>query len=183
MGGFGCKETVRGNMTNMFKTKMLLSAIFICAQFYLFAQDQGQRAMRSFVPKSRAYDIYYPLEYKLVEGEDGIVTITDSISGLNVTISSYVLDKKPKDVDLITLLNSFINDSYNKQHKIEDWNSYKTKFDILVELQTTFANTNWVWYGISNKKSVVILSINKDTEISPDDLSIVKFMVESMIIN
>lgn len=167
----------------MIKTKMLLSAIFICVQFYLNAQDQAQKAMRSFVPKSQAYDIYYPLEYKLVEGEDGIVTITDSISGLNITISSYVLQKKPKDVDLITLLNSFINDSYSKRHKIEDWNSYKTKFDNLVELKTTFDNANWVWYGISNKKSVVILSINKDTEISPNDLSLVKFMFDNMIIN
>ena len=139
--------------------------------------------MRSFVPKSQAYDIYYPLEYKLVEGGDGIVTITDTISGLNITISSYVLEKKPKDVDLITLLNSFINDSYNKQHEIEDWNSYKTKFDNLVELKTTFDNANWVWYGISNKKSVIILSMNKDTEISHDDLSLVKFMFDNMIIN
>lgn len=166
-------------MTNMIKTKILLSAIFICAQFYLNAQ----KTMRSFVPKSQAYDIYYPLEYKLVESKDGIVTISDSISGLNITINSYVLQKRPKDVDLITLLNSFINDSYNKQHKIEDWNSYKTKFDILVELKTAFDNANWVWYGISNKKSVVILSINKDTEISQDDLNLIKFMFDNLIIN
>jgi hypothetical protein len=139
--------------------------------------------MRSFVPKSQAYDIYYPLEFKLLEGEDGIVTFTDSITGLNITISSYILEKKPKDVDLITLLNSFINDSYNKQHKIKDWNSYKTKFDNLVELKTTFEDANWVWYGISIKKSVVILSINKDTEINRDDLSLVKFMLDNMIIN
>lgn len=167
----------------MIKTKMLLSAIFICAQFYLNAQDQGQKTMRSFVPTSQAYDIYYPSEYKLVESEDGIVTITDSISGLNITISSYALQKTPKDVDLITLLNSFIHDSYNKQHKIEDWNSYKTKFDNLVELKTYFNNSNWVWYGISNKKSIVILSINKDKEIIEDDLKLVKFMFDNMIIN
>jgi hypothetical protein len=167
----------------MIKTKILLSTIFICAQFYVTAQDQEQKNMRSFVPKSQAYDIYYPLEFKLLEGEDGIVTFTDSITGLNITISSYILEKKPKDVDLITLLNSFINDSYNKQHKIKDWNSYKTKFDNLVELKTTFEDANWVWYGISIKKSVVILSINKDTEINRDDLSLVKFMLDNMIIN
>lgn len=170
-------------MKKMIKTKILLSTIFICAQFYVTAQDQEQKNMRSFVPKSQAYDIYYPLEFKLLEGEDGIVTFTDSITGLNITISSYILEKKPKDVDLITLLNSFINDSYNKQHKIKDWNSYKTKFDNLVELKTTFEDANWVWYGISIKKSVVILSINKDTEINRDDLSLVKFMLDNMIIN
>jgi hypothetical protein len=166
----------------MIKT-MLLSAIFICAQFYFHAQDQGQKTMRSFVPKSQAYDIYYPLDFVLLEGDDGIVTISDPLSDLNITISSYILQKKPKDVDLITLLNSFINDSYNKQHKIEDWNSYNTKFDILVELKTNFNNSNWVWYGVSNKKSVVILSINKITEITDDDLSLIKFMFDNLIIN
>lgn len=171
------------NMINRMKTKMLLSAIFISAQFYINAQDQGSKTMRSFAPKSEAYNIYYPSEYQLIEGENGIVTITDSISGLNITFSSYVLQNKPSDVDLITVLNSFINDSYNKQHKIEDWNSYKTKFDNLVELKTTFDHVNWVWYGISNKKSVVILSINKYDEISQDDLSLAKFMFDNMIIN
>lgn len=169
------------NMTNMIKIKILLSAIFICAQYYSLAQEQ--KTMRSFVPTSQAYDIYYPLDYELIEDKDGIVTITDSISNMNITISSYTLQKKPKDVDLITLLNSFINDTYNKQHKIEDWNSYKTKFDNLVELKTTFSNTNWVWYGISYKKSVVILTINKDTEISQDNLGLVKFMLDNLIIN
>ncbi len=171
------------NRTNMINVKMLLSVIFIGVQCYLCAQDQGQKTMRSFVPKSNAYDIYYPLEYKLFEDEDGIVTITDSITGLNITISSYLLKKKPEDVDLMTLLNSFINDSYNKQHKIEDWSSYKTKFDNLVELKTTFDSANWVWYGISDKKTVIILSINKETEINQDDLSLIKFMFDNMIIN
>lgn len=164
-------------------SKILVAFTFLLCGLSVHAQDEGQKTMRSFVPKSNAYDIYYPLEFELVEGADGIVTFTDTISGLNITVSSYVLQKKPQDIDLITLLNSFINDSYNKQHSIEDWNSYKTKFDNLVELKTAFENTNWVWYGISHKKSVVILSINKVTEISQNDLSLVKFMLDHMIIN
>lgn len=171
------------NVKKMIQGKTILSVLFISLQFFLGAQDQGQRKMRSFAPKTQAYDIYYPLDFDLIEGEDGIVTITDSLSGLNITISNYGFHKKPKDVDIITLLNSFINDSYDKQHKIEDWNSYKTKFDNLVELKTFFDNSNWVWYGISSKKSIIILSINKDTEISEDDLSLIKFMFDNMIIN
>lgn len=168
----------------MNQIKFLLIVILVCLQSSTFAQDKAQSTMRSFVPKSKAYDIYYPLEYQLVEGDDGIVTITDSSSsGMNITISSYHLDKKPKDVDVITFLNSFINDSYNKQHKMEDWNSYKCKFDNLVELKTNFESTNWVWYGVNNKKSLIILSINKQTEINQEEINLMMFMIDNMIIN
>jgi len=165
------------------KAKALLSILFIASHFFLGAQNEGQKTMTSFLPKSNAYDIYYPKDFQLFEDEDGIVTITDTLSGLNFTISSYVLAKKPTDLDLITLLNAFMNDTYNKQHKIEDWNSYKTKFDNLVELETNFDNSNWIWYGISRKKAVVILSINKVSEISEEERTILKFMLDNLIIN
>lgn len=163
--------------------KLLIAILFVCLQTSTFAQDADQRTMRSFVPKSQAYDIYYPLDFQIQEGEDGIVTITDTVSGLNITISSYKLQEKPKDLDIITTLNSFINDTYKKQHEIDDWNSYKTKFDNLVELKTSFDNANWIWYGTNNKKSMVVLSINKRTEISQEELNLVMFMIDNMIIN
>lgn len=167
----------------MKRLKLLLSSLIICIQTISFAQNNDQKIMKSFVPKTKAYDIYYPKEYTLFEGEDGIVSITDSISGLNFTISSYSSKKKTNELDIINLLNSFINDSYNKQHKIEDWNSYKTKFDCLVELKTNFENANWIWYGILDKKSLVVFSVNKESEITNDEISLIMFMINNMIIN
>lgn len=82
----------------MNKIKLLLVFFFVSLNAVFFAQAKTQKMMRSFVPKSQAYDIYYPLEYVIDEGEDGIVTITDTITGMNITISSYQLSKKLKDV-------------------------------------------------------------------------------------
>lgn len=170
-------------MNSIVQIKILLSFLLVCLLTTTFAQNKEQQTMRSFVPKSQAYDIYYPLEYKLIEGDNGIVTITDTLSGLNITLSTYNLQKKIKDIDIIIQLNSFINETYNTKIKQEDWNSYKTKFDVLVELKTNFDDSNWIWYGINNKKSLVILTINKKTEINQQEINLVMYMIDNMIIN
>lgn len=160
---------------------------FIVVLFTLFfstlsiAQEDG-KTMKSFVPKSKAYDIYYPKNYRILEDEHGIVSISDTISHFNITISNYNLSKKPSDVDLITMLNSFINETYKKNHTIQDWNTYKTKFDNLVVLKTAYENYNWVWFGINKKKSVVVISINKKAQVTEEDMNLIKFMIENMII-
>jgi predicted patatin/cPLA2 family phospholipase len=102
---------------------------------------------------------------------------------MNITISAYQFEKRFKDVDIMTLINSFIKDSYKKEHKLEDWKSYKSKFDNLVELRTNYENYNWVWYGINNKKSLVVISINKETEINQSEINLLMFMIENLIIN
>lgn len=170
-------------MNSIVQIKILLSFLLVCLLTSTFAQNKEQQTMRSFVPKSQAYDIYYPLDYKLIEGDNGIVTITDTLSGLNITLSTYNLQKKIKDIDIIIQLNSFINETYNKKINQEDWNSYKTKFDVLVELKTSFDDSNWIWYGINNKKSLVILSINKKTEINQEEINLMMYMIDNMIIN
>ena len=159
----------------------LLIFFIIFLQSSVIAQD-STRTMRSFIPQSKAYDLYYPLDFKLLENE-GIVTITDTLSGFNITVSSYSIPDEFEDNDIITLLNSFINENYNKQHSIEDWNSYRTKFENLVELKTYFENSNWIWFGINNKTSLVIISINKEDEISQNEVNLVKFMIDNLIIN
>ncbi len=146
-----------------------------------FAQD-STRTMRSFVPQSKAYDMYYPLDFQLRE-DGGIVTITDTLSGLNITVSSYYLKDQTTDSDIITLLNSFINETYNKEHKPEDWSSYFTKFDNLVELKTYFEHTNWIWYGINHKSTLVVLSLNKATEFTQEDVNLTRFMIDNLVIN
>lgn len=162
---------------------LLFIILVLSLQSSVFAQNNEVMTLTSFVPKTQAYDIYYPSDFQLLEGDDGIVTITDTVSGLNITLSSYTLKSKPKDHELMTVLNSFINDSYNKKHKIEDWKSYTSKFDNLVELRTHFNNSNWIWYGINNKKSIVVLSLNKETEITDEEVALIQFIIDRLIIN
>lgn len=147
-----------------------------------FSQDE-EKTLKSFVPKSKAYDIYYPKNYRISEDEHGIVSIADTISNFYITISNYNLSKKPNDIDLINMLNSFINETYKKNHTVQDWNAYKTKFDNLVVLKTAYENYNWVWFGINKKKSVIVISINKKAQVTEEDMNLIKFMIENMIIN
>lgn len=167
----------------MKKSKIILTLVFISLQLSLIAQENANKTMRSFVPKSKAYDIYYPLDFKINEDDNGIVSISNPTSGINITISTYRLTKKINDAVLIDLINSFINETYKKKHKVEDWNSYKTKFDNVVRLKTYFEKTNWYWFGINDKKSIVILSVNKESEITPEELNLVEFMINSLVFN
>ncbi|KUJ61174.1 hypothetical protein AR687_14690 [Flavobacteriaceae bacterium CRH] len=148
-----------------------------------FGQNENNKVMTSFVPKSKAYDIYYPKSFSLKEDNEGIVNITDAVSKLNITISSYTQNKELNDEELINLLSGFLKDQFKKEIKRENWNSYKTKFDVLIESKISDENANWVWWGIVNKKQLVIISINKETPISTEDTNLLQFMINNMIIN
>lgn len=148
-----------------------------------FGQNENNKVMTSFVPKSKAYDIYYPKSFSLKEDDEGIVNITDPTSELNITISSYTQNQELNDEELINQLSGFLKDQFKKEIKRENWNSYKTKFDVLVESKISDENANWVWWGIVSKKQQVIISINKETPISTEDTNLLHFMINNMIIN
>jgi hypothetical protein len=162
------------------KALVLLAVIF---SLNIAGQSDDKKVMTSFVPKSKAYDIYYPKSFLLKEDNKGIVTISDPTSKLNITISSYSVDKGIDDKKLIGQLNDFVKDYFKKEIKEKDWNSYKTKFEILIESKFSVDKTNWVWYGIVDKQTLVTISINKDSSIEPEDLNLIRFMINNLIIN
>ena len=162
------------------KALFLLTIIF---SLNVSGQNNGKMVMTSFIPKSKAYDIYYPKYFSLKEDNEGIVTIYDTTSKLNISISSYSIDKGMDDKKLIGQLNGFVKSYYKKEIKEEDWNSYKTKFEILVESKFSVDQTNWVWYGIVDKQRLVTISVNKDQAIEQDELNLVQYMINNLIIN
>jgi hypothetical protein len=164
-------------------TKYLLIVLCIVVQLGVFGQNENKKVMTSYVPKSNAYDIYYPKNFLLNEDNEGIVTITDTIAGLNITVSSYLVDSTISDEKLIEQLIGFVKTYHKKETKRENWNSYKTKFDILVELKIADEKTNWVWYGIVDKGRMVLISMNKETTILKDEINLVQFMINNLIIN
>lgn len=161
-------------------TLFLLTIIF---SLNVSGQNDDKRIMTSFVPKSKGFDIYYPKNFSLKEDNEGIVTIYDSTSKLNITISSYSIDKGMDDKKIIGLLNSFVKSYYKKEIKEEDWDSYKTKFEILVETKFSVNQINWIWYGIVDKQRLVTISINKDLVILQEELDLVRYMLNNLIIN
>lgn len=166
------------------KTATLYSQIlFLFFSITVLGQNDNKKVMTSFIPKSKAYDIYYPKNFLLKENNEGIVNITDPDSILNITISSYKLDEETNDEKLIEQLSGFIKNQFSKEITRHNWNSYKTKFDILVELKISDTKMNWVWWGVVNKTTLVVLSINKETQISTEDTNLLQFMINNMIIN
>ena len=163
--------------------KIYFQIIILMFSISVLGQNENNKTMTSFVPKSKAYDIYYPKTFVLDEDNEGIVTITDSASELNITISSYGFDQETTDEKLIQQLTEFVKNYHTKEITRENWNSYKTKFDILVELKVSDEKANWVWWGVVNKKQLVLISINKETPISSEDTNLLQFMINNMIIN
>jgi len=163
--------------------KTYFQIIILMFSISVLGQNENNKTMTSFVPKSKAYDIYYPKTFVLNENNEGIVTITDSASELNITISSYGFDQETTDEKLIQQLTEFVKNYHIKEITRENWNSYKTKFDILVELKVSDEKANWVWWGVVNKKQLVLISINKKTPISSEDTNLLQFMINNMIIN
>lgn len=166
-----------------FTHKIYLQIIILMLSISVFSQNENNKLMTSFVPKSKAYDIYYPKNFSLNEDNEGIVSITDAVSKLNITISSFAENQEIDDEKLIDQLSGFIKDQFNKEILRENWKSYKTKFDILVELKFSDEKTNWVWWGVVNKKQLVLISINKETPILTEDTNLLQFMINNMIIN
>lgn len=137
----------------------------------------AQTTMKSFVPSSNAYDIYYPSNYVVEENKEGIVNITNPETGLNITLSCYSLsDKLPED-SLIDVLNGFL-----PEIKKSEWKSYKSKFDNLIEGRMNKDNYNWIWWGISLKKRVVLMSVNKKENISDEEIKLLRFMIDNLLI-
>ncbi|MFY8019681.1 MAG: hypothetical protein ACOVP1_00735 [Bacteroidia bacterium] len=163
-------------------TYRILFIVAIIFSLNAFGQNGDKKEMTAFVPKSKAYDIYYPKSFSLKEDEDGIVTIYDSTSKITITISAYGIGKGMNDDKLITQLNDFVKSYFKKDLKKEDWKSYKTKFEVLVESTFTINQTNWVWYGIVNKQRLVTISINKDSKIEQEELNLIRFMINNLLI-
>lgn len=176
------KSTIYTNMMRQV-IKQLIVLLLVTSTFDGFCQNNEQHIMKSFIPKNGAYDIYYPKSFSINENSQGIVTISDSVSKLNITVSSYLVDKKMNDRKLIEQLNLVIKDYYKKELNVEDWNSYKTKFEILIETKFSANKINWVWYGIVNKQRLVTISLNKETNIDDEDTNLIRFMIDNLLIN
>lgn len=162
--------------------KVYFPILIMMLSINVFAQNENNMTMTSFVPKSNAYDIYYPKSFSLKEN-DNIVTIADQTSRLNITISSYAAEKEVTDEKLINQLNGFAESYYKKAIPRDNWKSYNTKFDILVELKISVEKANWIWWGVVNKNRLVLISISKETPITPEDTKLLQFMISNMIIN
>lgn len=162
--------------------KRVLFLLVLFSTLKVSGQNKEKVILKSFIPTSNAYEIYYPKSYFLIEDKEGIVSIYDSISNLSITISSHSIGKGMDDKKVIGKLNGFLKSYFNMEIKEEDWKSYKTKFKILVESTFSVEQKKWIWYGIVDKQSLVIISVNKNNAIEQEEINIVRFMIDNLTI-
>lgn len=161
----------------MHKLKVLL--LFLLVQVAHAQTESKKMVMADFSPKSKAYNIYYPKNYIVVEEDaDAIVTFTDAESDLNITISNHAFDQKIEEEQLIGILSGFVT-----AIKKSDWKRYKSKFDNLVEGRIIKENDHWIWWGITLNEKVVFISINKSTAINDDEIKLLRFMIDGLEIH
>jgi len=161
--------------------KILTTILVIGLTGSLIAEGQttGQK-MKDFVPKTNAYNIYYPESYTVSEGDENSVSISNPLTGLNITLSTYSIDGGIKDVDLISMLNGFIKSYYELDFAVSDWNNYQSKFDNLVVLAFKKDNINWSWYGISKNNRVLTFSVNKEEPVTTEEQNLIKYMIDNL---
>lgn len=139
--------------------------------------------MKDYAANTNAYNMYYPEHFEVTEDDGGRTAFTNTETGLSVTISTYQVGANITDLEIMSMLSGFFKDNYGVVSEVADWNSYKTKFDNLVNFNFHHEGVNWQWYGISKGTRVLIFSINKETDITADDQNLIRYMIDSLDIH
>jgi hypothetical protein len=145
-------------------------------------QNSGQK-MKSFIPKNNAYDIYYPENFNIEENEEGIVSIYDEKNKINITVSAHAFDKELDANSIFNLMNDYFTDYFSMQLKHSDFKEYKTSFDNLIKCEFKEKDNYWMWWAISKKDKLIIISLNKTEKISIENINLLRFMINKLIIN
>ncbi|WP_428224803.1 hypothetical protein [Flavobacterium sp.] len=66
--------------------------------------------------------------------------------------------------------------------KIEekDYGSYKTEFENLIEFTFKENDNFWKWWAITKENKIVIVSLNKKTEVTNDNIMLLRRMINSL---
>jgi hypothetical protein len=153
---------------------MRVKIIFSLMLFLSCIHSFGQKAMTWYSPESEEYGIYYPKDFKLGIAEDGIVTFTDMVGGMNITLSSYFFEDKAEAAQMIEKLSGFTG------IKREDWANYKSKFDDLFEGRIQKEGVYWAWWCITNEDHGIAISIDKPSGITDNDINLLRHMIDSL---
>ena len=166
----------------MKKTTALLILVFFNLNF-LIGQNSSGVKMKSFIPKNKAFDIYYPENFTIQEEEQNIVSIFNENKEVSITISSYMFEKDIDANTIINLMDNYFISNFSIELKEADFREYKSSFDNLIECDFTENENYWMWWAISKKNKVIIISLNKNQLITDENLNLLRFMIDKLIIN
>lgn len=166
----------------MKKTTALLILVFFNLNFLIGQNNSGVK-MKSFIPKNKAFDIYYPENFTIQEQEQNIVSIFNENKEISITISSYMFEEELDAVTIINLLDNYFISNFSMELKESDFREYKTSFDNLIECEFKENGNYWMWWAISKKNKIIIISLNKNQSITSENINLLRFMIDKLIIN
>lgn len=167
---------------NMKKTTSLLLLTFLIS-FISYGQSNTGVKMKSFVPKNKAFDIYYPENFSVSEDEENIVSITNEKNEINITISAYAFEKEIDASSITGVMDNYFTKDFSVHLKDSDFKQYKSKFDNLIECKFKEKENYWMWWAVSKKNKLIMISLNKDKDITDENLNLLRFMINNLLIN
>ncbi|WP_299701537.1 hypothetical protein [uncultured Pontibacter sp.] len=136
----------------------------------------AQVELVQFIPQTGRYLIYYPKNYELHEDDDSIVTISANDGNSTMTISGYEVEGEA-DAAVIEQFLSDITSSYEilSEPKIGEFGE-----GIRIEATYIKDDNKWIWKIFSLGNAIVVVSINSEEELSPEQLGLYEFMLQNM---
>lgn len=130
----------------------------------------------SYIPETGSYKVFYPKHFALEETEDNIVTITSPETYSNLTLTGY---QASLDVDEKVLTDFFqeFTENYTPESEISKEISSKR---IFLERRFKKDNVNWIWWGLAEENQIILISANSEDQLSFEDYTLYKFMIDSM---
>lgn len=130
----------------------------------------------SYIPQIATYQIFYPRDFILHEAEDGILSITSPETNSNLTISSYQASQELDEKGLTEFFEVITKEYIPLSEIDKHWGNKK----LLLEKKCKKADINWIWWALSELNQIIIFSVNSDTELTPEDYNLYKFMINQV---
>lgn len=143
--------------------------------------------MKFFVPETNQYGIYYPENftvYENYENDEQIVAIYNETDKIYISISIYASNENFAATSIIDILNGYFRDYFLLQIPLSEFKEYKTTFDNLIEVEFTekVKDNFWVWWAVSKRNKLIIISLNKPEEITESNINLLRFMIDNLTI-
>jgi hypothetical protein len=126
--------------------------------------------------KLPSYQIWYPKDFIVDEDEDGIVTITSSITNSNLTLSGYQVNQNVTE----EILSNFFDNTTKDYTSLSSKKRQITDERIWLEGEFKKDNSFWVWWALSHSNQIISASANSQDKLSAEDYSLYIFMLDKM---
>lgn len=90
------------------------------------------------------------------------------------------LRKKLSESKTIELMKNYFLEYFKLKIEEKDYATYKIDFENLIEFNIKENNNYWKWWTITKENKIIIISLNKKTEVSIENVTLLRHMINSL---